>query len=161
MRCTDTPAKLALARWGRGIRMIHTVYLSQTISFYLNPSLSLSIFVALSWRELHVCVWVWVWVCVCECEAEFVCECVSLWVCSLCVSVTDSDCDCYFYCDCVHVSVSVCVYRVGGKGLAVRETWIIGVLGRTIVCFYGHPIGKSPFSETCRFLTRLRRRSRR
>ena len=116
--------------------MIHTVYLSQTISFYLNPSLSLFLSLSLSLEESYTCVWVWVWVCVCV----WVCKCVSVSVCVLLwltvtVSVTAR----------MSLCLCVCVCWVGGKGLALRETWIISVLGRTIVCFYGHPIGKSHF----------------
>ena len=52
--------------------MIHTVYLSQTISFYLNPSLSLSFYLCRSLLKRATRV--------CECESEFVCvcECVSV-----------------------------------------------------------------------------------
>ena len=120
--------------------MILTVYLSQTISFYLNPSLSLSLSFYLCRSLLKRATRV------CECESEFVCvwvcKCVSVSVCVLLwltvtVTVTVSVTAC--------MSLCLCVCRVGGKGLALRETWIISVLGRTIVCFYGHPIGKSHF----------------
>ena len=58
--------------------MIHTVYLSQTISFYINPSLSLSIYLSRSLLKRATRVRVSESECECESECFCVCQFVSV-----------------------------------------------------------------------------------